>query len=112
QADAAAAAVADVEDAPELRLGFRLVAGLGIFPVERMPGRSLERTFSHELSVAGATAVLVRQAVERLLELVGVATLGLGERLEPVGNLAEAFVARLLRHARVHVGVLVRLAGD
>src|SRR5690242_6672818 len=38
------------------------------------------------------------------------ATLGLGERLEPVGDLAEALVARLLRHARVHVGVLVRLA--
>src|SRR6185295_3392154 len=32
--------------------------------------------------------------------------------LEPVGDFFEAFIARLLRHARVHVGVLVRLAGD
>ena len=39
------------------------------------------------------------------------AALGFRERLEPVGDLAEAFVARLLRHARIHVGVLVRLAG-
>src|SRR6267378_3798120 len=49
QADAAAAAVADVEDAPELRLGFRLVPEPGIFPVERMPGRSLERSFALHL---------------------------------------------------------------
>ena len=38
--------------------------------------------------------------------------LGLGERLEPVGDLVEALVPRGLRHARVHVGVLVGLAGD
>src|SRR6185436_11986990 len=31
--------------------------------------------------------------------------------LEPVGDLVEAFAARRLGHARVHVGVLVRLAG-
>jgi len=32
--------------------------------------------------------------------------------LEPVGNLVEAFCAGGLGHARVHVGVLVGLAGD
>jgi len=46
------------------------------------------------------------------LETVGVAALGLGQRLEPVADLVEALVAGRLRHARVHVGVLVRLAGD
>src|SRR5690349_968833 len=38
--------------------------------------------------------------------------LGLRQRLEPIGDLLEAFLARGARHARVHVGVLVRLAGD
>jgi hypothetical protein len=41
-----------------------------------------------------------------------VAALRLRQRLEPVGDLAEAFLARGFRHARVHVGVLVRLARD
>src|SRR3546814_20959003 len=40
------------------------------------------------------------------------ALLGLGERLEPVGDLVEAFLAGGAGHARVHVGVLVGLAGD
>jgi hypothetical protein len=41
-----------------------------------------------------------------------VGALGLGQRLEPVGDLVEALRARGLGHARVHVGVLVGLAGD
>jgi len=32
--------------------------------------------------------------------------------LEPIGDLGKAFVARRLGEARVHLGVLVRLAGD
>src|SRR6266571_1008806 len=52
------------------------------------------------------------ERVERLLEAPGVGLLGLGERLEPVGDLVEAFLAGGTRHARVHVGVLVGLAGD
>src|SRR5688572_7328152 len=39
-------------------------------------------------------------------------TLGLGERLEPVGDLGKTLFARLLRHARIHVAVFVRLASD
>ena len=50
--------------------------------------------------------------VEGLLEAIRVRTLGLGQRLEPVGDLGETFFARLLRHARIHVAVFVRLAGD
>src|SRR5688500_19626658 len=49
---------------------------------------------------------------EGLGEAVGVRAFRLGQRLEPVGDLVEAFLARGLGHARVHVGVLVRLAGD
>src|ERR1700756_4335533 len=50
--------------------------------------------------------------VQSLLEAVGMGALGLGERLEPVRDLAEALVAGLLRHTRIHVRVFVRLARD
>src|SRR5918993_5820624 len=50
--------------------------------------------------------------VEGLLEAAGVALLGLGQGLEPVGDLGEAFLARGAGHARIHVGVFVRLARD
>src|SRR5690606_6947907 len=50
--------------------------------------------------------------VEQLLEAPCVGLLGLGEGLEPVGDLFEALLAGGLRHARVHVGVLVGLACD
>src|SRR5690606_18353678 len=52
------------------------------------------------------------ETVQRLLEAIGVGPLGLGQGLEPVGDLVEALVAGGFRHARVHVGVLVGLAGD
>src|SRR5688500_5105846 len=52
------------------------------------------------------------ECVERLLETVGVRALRLGQRLEPVGDLLETLLAGRLRHARIHVGVLVRLTGD
>ena len=38
-------------------------------------------------------------------------TFRLGQGFKPVGNLVEAFPARSLCHAGVHVGVLVGLAG-
>ena len=59
-----------------------------------------------------AIAFLIREGVERLLEAVRVRALGLRERLEPVRDFLEALAAGSLRHAGVHVGVLVRLAGD
>ena len=37
---------------------------------------------------------------------------GFGERLEPVGDLVEAFLAGGAGHARIRVGVFVGLAGD
>src|SRR6266851_5871826 len=49
---------------------------------------------------------------ERLLEAAGMRLPGLGERLEPVGDLVEAFLAGGAGHARIHVGVFVGLAGD
>src|SRR5204863_9611137 len=48
QVHAPPAAVADVEDAPELLLELRLVVELGVLPVERMPRRRLERTLAHQ----------------------------------------------------------------
>jgi hypothetical protein len=41
-----------------------------------------------------------------------VRTRGLGQGLEPVGDLAEALVAGRLGHPRIHVRVLVDLPGD
>ena len=50
--------------------------------------------------------------LEALREAPGVALLGPGQRLEPLGDLVEALVAGRLGEARVHLGVLVGLAGD
>src|SRR5665213_1367548 len=52
------------------------------------------------------------ERVERLLEAAGMRLLGLGEGLEPVGDLFEAFLAGGARHAGIHVGIFVGLAGD
>src|SRR5512137_3090406 len=60
--------------------------------------------------VRRATAWLL-DAVEHLRELAGVGLLRLGERLEPVGDLGEALLAGGLGEARVHVRVLLGLAG-
>src|SRR5690242_6988294 len=52
------------------------------------------------------------ERVEGLLEAAGMRLLGLGERLEPVGDLLEALLAGRACHAGIHVGVFVGLAGD
>src|SRR5689334_21759490 len=52
------------------------------------------------------------EALEALREAPGVAALGLGQGLEPVGDLGEALLARGLGHSRVHLRVLVGLAFD
>ena len=52
------------------------------------------------------------EVVQRLLKAVGVRALSLGQGLEPVRYFVEALFAGALRHARVHVGVLMGLAGD
>src|SRR5437764_10001443 len=52
------------------------------------------------------------EALEALGEASGVALLGPGQRLEPVGDLVEALVARRAGEAGVHLGVLVGLALD
>ena len=49
-------------------------------------------------------------ACERFLESVSVQTLSFGQGFEPVRNLVEVLVAGRLRHARIHVGVLMRFA--
>src|SRR5690349_7648634 len=50
--------------------------------------------------------------LEALGEAAGVRLLGPRQRLEPGGDLLEAFLARHLGEARVHLRVLVRLALD
>src|SRR4051794_5820700 len=52
---------------------------------------------------AAPARTICLQPVQRLLEAVGVRALGLRQRLEPVRDFGEAFFARGLRHARVHV---------
>src|SRR5262249_43413418 len=62
------------------------------------PGRAWPRRSGH--------------GVEGFLEAAGVRLLGLGQGLEPVRDLLETLVAGGFRHAGIHVGVLVGLAGD
>src|SRR5579885_2793817 len=50
--------------------------------------------------------------LETLREPAGVALLRSGERLEPLRHVVETLVASGLGEARVHLGVLVSLAGD
>src|SRR5580704_3029882 len=55
---------------------------------------------------------LKSKRVEHLSEAAGMRLPGLGERLEPVGDLVEAFLPSNAGHARIPVGVFVDLAGD
>src|SRR5260370_934076 len=61
---------------------------------------------------SGGERLLATQRIEGPLEAAGMRFFGLCEGLEPIGNLVEALLAGGARHAGIHVGVLVRLAGD
>src|SRR6267154_3225881 len=50
--------------------------------------------------------------VEHLSEAADRPLSGFGERLEPVGELVDAFLASNAGHARIHVDIFVGLAGD
>src|SRR3954447_16301060 len=52
------------------------------------------------------------EVVQALLEAAGMRLLGAGERLEPLGDLGEALLARCPRESRVHLRVLVGLTLD
>src|SRR5260221_14112104 len=90
--------------------------GASRFPSRTVIFGIVRRAIFDPRSRSGASGVrinrLVGERVERFLEAVGVRTLRLGERLEPVGDLGEAFLACGLRHAGIHVGVFVGLSGD
>ena len=61
----------------------------------RLPSRAPPvRRARSDCAAACHVLTAVSRAVERLLEAVGVRALGLRQRLEPVGDLVEAFVAR------------------
>jgi hypothetical protein len=96
QVVAAAARVADVGDAPKLRLDRRRV--------EEVVGGGVEHAFP--LDSVGA------EVVEALLEAAGVRLLRARERLEPLRDFGEALLARRPRETRVHLGVLVGLPID
>ena len=52
------------------------------------------------------------ERVERFLEASGVAPLGFGESLKPIRDFVKTLIARSACHARIHVGIFVRLTGD
>ena len=118
--EAHAAAVTDLEGALDLLgertsvpvHGFRRVIG------QAVSGGVGDGAVAHggylSVSLLGSCVVDARSGdrVEHLLEATRVALFGLGKGLEPVGDLVEALFAGGLRHARVHLGVLVGLAGD
>src|SRR5690349_23176223 len=74
--------------------------------------RNRPRTRSGAGQVTGDAGSAAADLVEALGEAAGVALLGPGQRLEPLGDLLEALVAGGLGEAGVHLGVLVGLAGD
>src|SRR5882724_14281 len=63
-------------------------------------------------SFAVSNRLLAVEVVEALLEPASVRPLGARQRLEPLGDLLEAFLARRLGEPGVHLRVLVGLAGD
>src|SRR5262245_30005020 len=71
-------------------------------------GESLDEANS-PLTVA---RYLLLEGVEHLRKAARVALLCLGQSLEPLCDVVEAFLTGSLRHARVHGLVLVRLAVD
>src|SRR5512132_3250195 len=75
----------------------------------RRDGTSNRQTWRPARSTSETSSV---QRVESPLEAPGVRLFGLRQSLEPVGHLLETLFPRRLRHAGIHVGVLVRLAGD
>src|SRR5256885_12445807 len=107
----------DVKDAPHLRFGLGAVEEIWIFPRNDVTGGRVEAAFAHDSPLrAGYAGVLQKrcvaitwgakaaasaprrppggqrllaQRIERPLEPAGMRFFGLGEGLEPVGDLVE-----------------------
>ena len=94
QAEAAATAMADVEDALEFFLERGFVDELGASPVERMTRGSLQAALAYS-GFSRAHGAWPSDGVEGFLEAIRVRAFGLRERLEPVGDFGESFFARL-----------------
>src|SRR6476620_3717734 len=73
---------------------------------KRLPTEAGSRSFGQLVRDGSA------DGAEALGEATGVGLLGAGQRLQPLGDVLEALVASRLGEARVHLGVLVGLAGD
>src|SRR5882672_9393838 len=80
----------------------------GYRPSAPSRGQALDR----RAALDGLRGLLAGDLPESLVEPAGVGLLRLCQRLEPLRELREALVARGLRHARVHLRVLVGLARD
>src|SRR5881296_2200486 len=80
----------------------------------RVVPRSLARprAASRARALVRLGRLLASDLLEALVEPAGVRLFRLGERLEPLGELGKALLARRLGHDRVHLRVLVRLTGD
>src|SRR5439155_11224712 len=63
------------------------------------------------VTLVGLVSALCLDLLQPLGEAARVRLLGLGQGLEPLGHLPEAFLARLLGESRVHLRVLVGLTG-
>src|SRR6202040_1102203 len=61
--------MADVEDAPHLRLGLRPIEEIRIFPRNDVPGRGVEPAFAHEFSPRRLPPACCRSAEARKLSL-------------------------------------------
>src|SRR5207248_3632350 len=112
QAEAAAAAVADVVDALELPLERLDVVELRVAPGERTPRGSLEAPLAVCRGEIGRSLRRAAHApvnpqrpsdvVQGLLEAIGMRAVGLRQRLEPVGDLPETLLARDRKSTRLN----------
>ena len=69
--------------------------------------------FTHSGLLGGCVDDLCSvQFVQSFLETIGVRTFCLTEGFKPVSNFVKAFLARGACHARIHICVFMRFAGD
>lgn len=116
-----AAAVTNIENPLKLFEQGLVVVEILRPPVQRVTRGRLEAAFSltHEGPAGPCSPAvsivrdgLIVERIQGFLETIGMRALGLGQGLEPIGNLVKIFVARRLGHPRVHIGVLVGLTGN
>jgi hypothetical protein len=128
--------VTDVEDAAQLFVKLLLVIKCLFGPSQRVSLRRVETAFSPRrlplyflvLALQERLAFQPRapdrpqglflpvflrvQHIQSFLEAARMALLGFRQGLEPIRNFVKTFIARRTCHARIHIRVFVRFAGD